>query len=98
MAKLPNDDVKAHPLADIDPLVHAPARLMILTYLSVVESADFVFLKRLTKLSWGNLSTHLTKLEKAGMGRALVVQDGRLEGLISNADVAAWLDRYQQLH
>ena len=29
-------------LADIDPLVHASARLMILTYLYVVESADFV--------------------------------------------------------
>jgi DNA-binding MarR family transcriptional regulator len=39
---------------------------MLLTYLSVVDSADFVFLKRLTKLSWGNLSTHLAKLEKAG--------------------------------
>ena len=30
--------------------------------------------------------------------RILVVRDGRLEGLISSADVAAWLDRYQQLH
>ncbi|MGD2215530.1 MAG: site-2 protease family protein [Gemmatimonadales bacterium] len=45
-----------------------------------------------------SLAEVLTKLEKAGVGRALVVRDGRLEGLISNADVAAWLDRYQQLH
>lgn len=45
-----------------------------------------------------SLAQVLTKLEKAGVGRALVVQNGRLEGLISNADVAAWLDRYQQLH
>jgi Zn-dependent protease/CBS domain-containing protein len=45
-----------------------------------------------------SLAQVLTKLEKAGVGRALVVEDGRLEGLISNADVAAWLDRYQQLH
>jgi CBS domain-containing protein len=45
-----------------------------------------------------SLTQVLSKLEKAGVGRALVVADGRLEGLISNADVAAWLDRYQQLH
>jgi Zn-dependent protease/CBS domain-containing protein len=45
-----------------------------------------------------SLALVLTKLEKAGVGRALVVRDGHLEGLISNADVAAWLDRYQQLH
>jgi DNA-binding MarR family transcriptional regulator len=39
---------------------------MLLTYLYVVESADYVFLLRLTGLTWGNLSTHLTKLEQAG--------------------------------
>jgi DNA-binding transcriptional ArsR family regulator len=55
-----------HPLADIDQVIHASARLMVLTYLYVVESADYVFLLRLTGLSWGNLSTHLTKLEEAG--------------------------------
>lgn len=54
-----------HPLADIDPLIHTPARLMILTYLYVVESADYVFINRLTGLTWGNLSTHLTRLEEA---------------------------------
>ena len=55
-----------HPLADIDRVVHAPARLMILTYLYVVESAEFIFLMRLTGLTWGNLSSHLSKLEEAG--------------------------------
>ncbi len=55
-----------HPLAEIDTLIHAPARLMILTYLYVVESVDYVFLNRLTGLTWGNLSTHLTRLEEAG--------------------------------
>jgi DNA-binding MarR family transcriptional regulator len=60
------DPVKLHPLADIDQVIHTPARLMVLTYLYVVESADFVFLMRQTGLTWGNLSTHLTKLEGAG--------------------------------
>lgn len=55
-----------HPLSTIDQLIHAPARLMILTYLYVVESLDYVFLKNQTGLSWGNLSTHLNKLEEAG--------------------------------
>jgi len=39
---------------------------MIITYLYVVESADYVFLKNLTGLTWGNLATHLSKLEDAG--------------------------------
>ena len=59
-------DPALHPLADIDQVIHAPARLMVLAYLYVVESADYVFLMRLTGLSWGNLSTHLTRLEEAG--------------------------------
>ena len=46
--------------------IHAPARLMILAYLSVVESADFTFLKNQTGLTRGNLSSHLSKLEEAG--------------------------------
>jgi DNA-binding MarR family transcriptional regulator len=62
----PHTDPELHPLADIDQVIHAPARLMVLTYLYVVESADYVFLMRLTGLTWGNLSTHLSKLEEAG--------------------------------
>ena len=37
-----------------------------MAHLSVVESADFLFLKRQTGLTWGNLSAHLSKLEAAG--------------------------------
>ena len=54
------------PIADIDRLVHEPARLMILAVLYVVESADFLFLMRQTGLTKGNLSSHLSKLEAAG--------------------------------
>lgn len=60
------DGLKVEKLVDIDPLVHAPARLMVMTYLYVVDNLDFVYLRRITGLSWGNLSTHLTKLEEAG--------------------------------
>jgi DNA-binding MarR family transcriptional regulator len=51
---------------DIDRLVHEPARLMVLANLYVVESADFTFLMNQTGLTWGNLSSHLSKLEEAG--------------------------------
>ncbi len=54
-------------LAALDRLVHDPARLAILTALAACRSADFTFLLRLTGLSNGNLSSHLTKLEEAGM-------------------------------
>ena len=54
------------PIADIDRTIHAPARLMILAFLSVVESADFTFLMNQTGLTRGNLSSHLQKLEGAG--------------------------------
>ena len=52
-------------VADLDRLVHEPARLAILALLYVIESADFTFLMNQTGLSWGNLSTHMTKLEEA---------------------------------
>jgi len=54
------------PLAEIDRVIHEPARLLILAYLSVVESADFLFLMDQTALTRGNLSSHLSKLENAG--------------------------------
>ena len=37
-----------------------------MAHLYVVESADFLFLMRQTELTWGNLSSHLSKLEAAG--------------------------------
>jgi len=54
------------PIADIDRLIHEPARLMIVAILYVVQSADFLFLLRQTGLTKGNLSSHLGKLEAAG--------------------------------
>jgi|SRR5687767_9041766 DNA-binding transcriptional ArsR family regulator len=54
-------------LASFDRLVHEPARLAILTALSACEKADFVFLRSLTRLTKGNLSSHLSKLEHAGL-------------------------------
>ena len=54
-------------LASFDRLVHEPARLAILTALSACKKADFVFLRNLTGLTKGNLSSHLMKLEQGGL-------------------------------
>ena len=51
----------------LDRLIHEPGRLAILTVLSSVTDADFVFLLRATGLTKGNLSSHLSKLEDAGL-------------------------------
>jgi len=53
-------------LAEVDRVIHEPARLMIATILYTVESADFTYLLRETGLTKGNLSAHLAKLEQAG--------------------------------
>jgi len=50
----------------IDKLIHEPARLNIMAHLYVIESADFLFIMRQTGLTFGNLSSHLKKLEDAG--------------------------------
>ena len=51
---------------EIDRVIHEPARLLITAHLYVVESADYVFLMQNTGLTWGNLSSHLSKLEDVG--------------------------------
>ena len=53
-------------LKNIDRLIHEPTRLMIMTQLYVVESADFLFLQHQLQMTPGNLSSHLGKLEEAG--------------------------------
>jgi DNA-binding MarR family transcriptional regulator len=51
---------------EIDRVIHEPARLLVVAHLYVVDSADYVFLMQNTGLTWGNLSSHLSKLEEAG--------------------------------
>jgi DNA-binding transcriptional ArsR family regulator len=53
-------------VTELDRLIHEPARLLIVTILASVVSADFLFLQRETGLTKGNLSAHLSKLEEAG--------------------------------
>ena len=52
-------------MIDVDRLIHEPARLIIVSILFVLESADFLYLLRETGLGKGNLSSHLSRLEQA---------------------------------
>jgi DNA-binding transcriptional ArsR family regulator len=70
-------------IAELDRLIHEPARLAILTALSACASADFLFLQRLTGLTKGNLSSHLSKLE----GANLVQIDKQFVGKMPNTSV-----------
>ncbi len=67
MAKKESKDSREIPVhTEIDKIIHEPARLLIISLLFVVESANFQFLKTQTKLTDGNLSSHLSKLENTG--------------------------------
>ncbi len=65
-------DADAHEggvVPDVDPVIHAPARLAIVALLVAARSADFTFLLKQTGLTRGNLSSHLAKLEEVGYVR-----------------------------
>jgi DNA-binding MarR family transcriptional regulator len=54
------------PVKEIDRVIHEPARLLIIANLYVVEAADFLYLMNQTGLTFGNLSSHMSRLEEAG--------------------------------
>jgi DNA-binding MarR family transcriptional regulator len=56
----------SHPTTRLDPLIHQPARLGILTVAAETKRVDFVTLRDLLGLTDGNLSRHLATLEGAG--------------------------------
>jgi DNA-binding MarR family transcriptional regulator len=53
-------------MADVNRLIHEPARLILMTILYTVKSADFLYLVREASLTKGNLGSHLARLEEAG--------------------------------
>lgn len=50
----------------LDPLLHSPLRLAVMSLLVTVDSAEFTYLKEKTESTAGNLSVQITKLEEAG--------------------------------
>lgn len=60
-------EADAKEIVSFDRMIHEPSRLAILTILWRTAGADYLFVRRLTGLSKGNLSNHLAKLEEAGL-------------------------------
>ncbi len=54
-------------LPPIDDLLHEPARLRLLAFLSVVKRTDFTYLLKLSGMSKGNLSVQMSKLGDADL-------------------------------
>jgi len=55
--------------AELDPVIHAPARLRLMATLSALAQGDrlsFTRVQKLLDMTGGNLSTHLRRLEDAG--------------------------------
>lgn len=51
---------------NIDDTIHSRVRLAIMAFLATAVEAEFSELKKQVKVSDGNLSTHLKKLDEAG--------------------------------
>jgi DNA-binding MarR family transcriptional regulator len=56
----------SHPTRRLDPTIHQPTRLGILTAAAEAKRIDFVSLRDLLDVTDGNLSRHLSTLESAG--------------------------------
>jgi len=62
----------------VDRIIHEPSRYKIMALLYVVDNADFLFLQNQLELTPGNLSSHISKLEKV----SYVKVEKRFEGKI----------------
>ena len=59
-------DINLPNVEEVDKVIHESARLIIMSFLYLVESADFLFIMQQSGLTFGNLSSHMKKLEEAG--------------------------------
>ncbi|RQX11298.1 MarR family transcriptional regulator [Micromonospora ureilytica] len=63
----PDKTAPAHPVTDLDDVVHQRVRLGILTIAHEARRVEFGFLRTQLELTAGNLSKHLSVLETAGL-------------------------------
>ena len=62
-----NESTPLGAVLTLDRLVHEPARLLILAVLANAREVEFTFLEKVSGLSKGNLSSHMSKLEAGGL-------------------------------
>ena len=51
---------------ELDPILHAPLRLAVISLLLSVKEAEFTFIREKTNSTAGNLSVQISKLKEAG--------------------------------
>lgn len=61
----PDDDIGE--LVALDRIVHEPVRLVVLSALLECRSANFTFLRSMTRTTAGNLGAHLNVLREHGL-------------------------------
>ena len=74
-------------LPDLDPVIHAQARLRVVSALSMLREGDrlaFPRLQEILKMTAGNLSVHLRKLEDAGYVEVTKTHRGRTPATLVN--------------
>jgi DNA-binding MarR family transcriptional regulator len=74
-------------LPDLDPVIHAQARLRVVSALSTLREGDrlaFPRLQEILKMTAGNLSVHLRKLEEAGYVEVTKTHHGRTPATLVN--------------
>ena len=75
-------------MPDLDPLIHAPARLQLVTALTAVSEAEFVVLRDALEVSDSVLSKHVSALTSAGYVRSRKgVHEGRRTTWVALTDV-----------
>jgi DNA-binding transcriptional ArsR family regulator len=65
-------------MTHLDPDIHQPTRLRIVSLLSGLGRADFNFLRSTLGLTEGNLSSHMSRLEEIGYVEVTKKFDGKI--------------------
>ena len=87
-------------MAELDPLIHAPARLQLVTSLTAVSAAEFAILREALGVSDSVLSKHVSALVSAGYVRSRKgTHDGRRTTWVALTDAgrAALRDHVEAL-
>jgi DNA-binding MarR family transcriptional regulator len=61
-----SESLQERAIFDVDTFLHDKIRLQIMRLLMAVDKTDMIFIKNTLQITWGNLSSHCTKLEEKG--------------------------------
>jgi len=68
-------------IEDLDPIIHAPKRLVVMSILASSVSSDFAFLRQHLEVSDSDISKQMAVLDKAGY--VSIIKSGRGRGSVT---------------